>query len=184
VRVDPEPDASHDAYEQIACSRFEGRFPIVFSSLVGCTRRASTAASVGLLIVLALVGGCGDNSHQAAPAAAVERASTATPSAGLRDGQAVSVLALTGLPSANRTARLRVDECPSVTPAHGDCTHVGTVSRNSVETEKRGELAFTGTVAVRETVGWLHRFKCTTQCVLIVDDFFKRYGVSMTLTFR
>ena len=137
-----------------------------------------------MLIVLALVVGCRDGSHRAARPAAVDPVSTATPSTGLRDGQQVSVLAHTRLPSTNPTTHLLVHECPSLTPAHGDCTQVGTVSKNSVETAKRGDLAFTGTVEVRKTVGWLHRYTCTSQCVLIVDDFFTRYGTEVTLTFR
>jgi hypothetical protein len=139
---------------------------------------------VGLLIVLVLAVGCRDSSHSAEGPAAVAPASTATPSTGLRDGQRVSVLAHTGLPSTNPTAHLLVHQCPSLTPAHGDCTEVGTVSRNSAEKAKRGELTLTGTVRVRKTVGWIHRHTCTTQCVLIVDNFFKRYGAEVTLTFR
>jgi hypothetical protein len=181
--VDPEPDASHDACEQTAHSRREGRVSVMFPSLVGCTGWAIVATRIGLVIVLVLVAGCRDSSHRAARPAAVAPASTANPSTDLRDGQPVRVLALTGLSSTNRTTRLLVHECPSPTPAHGDCTHVGTVSRNPVETEKHGELALTGTVTVRKTVGWLHRYTCTNQCVLIVDDFFKRYGAEMTLTF-
>lgn len=94
------------------------------------------------------------------------------------------MLARTRLPSTNPTAQLLVHQCPSLRPAHGDCTQVGTVSKTSIETAKRGEVTLRGTVRVRKTVGWLHRYTCTNQCVLIVDDFFTRYGTEVTLTFR
>jgi len=138
---------------------------------------------IGPVVLLALATGCAGGAHPTGRPARVVRVSSATPSTGLRDRQRVAVVARTHLARSSPTARLLVHQCPSVTPAHGDCTQVGTVAVDPVRTVARDELTFTGTVRVRSTVGWIHRFACTDQCVLIVDDFFTRYGAEVPLTF-
>src|SRR5690349_18048781 len=99
----------------------------------------------------------------AAPAGA-DTLTTVTPSTGLQDGKAVSLVVDSGQPAGSLSeANLRVLECWSDQAGDVECVVLGEISYDMTQSAQRNEDTWAGTVNVRRTVGSM---TCQNQCYL------------------